>query len=271
MQALDHPAADLEPVRLAARELVLRFLALAASDPMSQRFEKLFDPSFQESAAAAARHLAEDPGASPAELAPGEAPASQLDLAPLIAALQSPLEELREDHQRVFGLMVSKHCPPYEVEYCPQTFSVYRSQRMADVAGFYRAFGVEPGRDMPERADHIACELEFLAWVVAKERHARAQQGERWEERVAVCRDAQREFTGEHFVWWVPAFAQALAKRAGELDPPAPLQHSLALALASLVPIERAVHGLEPPQELARPRPTDEPEGEGCDGCCGVS
>ncbi len=267
MQATDAPTADLELVRLAAREQVLRFLALAASDPASKRFEKLFDPGFQELAAAAARHIADDPAAHPGELAPGETSPGELDLDPLIAALGAPRERIRDDHMRVFGLVVSKHCPPYEVQYCPQTFSVYRVQRMADVAGYYRAFGVEPGRDAPERADHIACELEFLAWAVAKERHARLQSGEEWRERASVCRDAQRDFVAEHLAWWVPAFARALADRAQALDPPASFHGALARALASLVPAERAVLGVAPPDELAQPRPDAEQDVEGCAGC----
>ncbi|MCA8979429.1 MAG: molecular chaperone TorD family protein [Planctomycetes bacterium] len=271
MHAIDVPTAEPDMARLAARELVLRFLALAASDPASQRFDKLFDPGFQELAAAAAEHLANDPATRPAELAPGEAAPEALDLCPLIAALEAPRERLQDDHTRVFGLVVSKHCPPYEVQYCPQTFSIYRSQRMADVAGYYRAFGVEPGRDVPERADHVACELEFLAWAAAKERHARAQPGAEWAERAAVCRDAQRDFVGEHLAWWIPAFARALWDRAQALAPPAPLHAAFAQALASLVPVERAVLGVDPPDELAEPRPDAEPEGDGCAGCGAAS
>ena len=44
---------DADAARLAAREHVLRLLALAASDPASQRFEKILDAGFQELACAA--------------------------------------------------------------------------------------------------------------------------------------------------------------------------------------------------------------------------
>jgi len=256
-----------EEARLAAREYVLRFFALAASDPASARFERAQGPHIQELACAAARHLAADPATRPAELAPGELSPERLDLSPLASALRAPRARLVDDHSRVFGLVVSKECPPYEVQYCPQTFSVYRSQRLADVAGFYRAFGVEPGRDAPERADHLACELEFLAWLVAKERHARAQEGAQWAERAAICRDAQRDFLAEHLAWWVPAFARALGARAAALDPPATLQAALAPALAALVPAERGLLGVEPPTELARPRPEEEGVRAACAGC----
>ena len=160
---------DHEIARLSAREHVLRFLSLAASDPAARRFEDFLDPDFQDLACAAARHLAADQASQPAQLAPGEVSPENLDLAPLVEAANVPRPQLVEDYTQVFGLVVSKECPPYEVQYCPQTFSVFRSQHLADIAGFYHAFGVAPGRDAPERVDHLACELEFLAWLVAKD------------------------------------------------------------------------------------------------------
>jgi TorA maturation chaperone TorD len=266
MPTLD--ASSVDVTRLAAREVVLRFLSLAASDPASRRFDKLFDPELCELAAAAARHLALDSATRPAELAPGETAPEELDLRPLIAALAAPRDAILDAHTRVFGLVVSKHCPPYEVQYCPQTFSIHRSQRMADVAEYYRAFGLELGRDVPERADHVACELEFLAWAAAKERHARAQSGVEWDERAAVCRDAQRDFVAEHFAWWVPAFARALGDRARAVEPPAPVPAALADVLAALVPAERAVLGVAPPDDLTQPR---NPVSDGCTGCDAAS
>jgi TorA maturation chaperone TorD len=249
---------DVELVRLAAREHLLRFIALAASDPASRHFDHIFDPTLQDLACAAALHLATDLVTRPAKLAPGEEPPEGLDLVQLVEALDESRDRLVDDHTRVFGLVVSKECPPYEVQYCPQTFSVFRSQRMADIAGFYRAFGVEPGRDAPERVDHLACELEFLAWLVAKELHAREQQGDEWTERSETCRDAQRDFLAEHVAWWVPAFSRALGDRARSLDPLPRLQAALAPALAALIPAERAALGVKPPDELARPRPGEE-------------
>lgn len=265
------PTATLSPplARLAAREHVLRLLALATSDPASERFARVLDAGFVELACAAAHHLAGDPEGRPAQLAPGEAPPASLDLGAAAEALREPRQQLVRDHTRVFGLVVSKECPPYEVQYCPQTFSIYRSQRLADVAGFYRAFGVTLGRDLPERVDHVACELEFLAWLVAKERHARTQRGARWAERAEVCRDAQRDFVSDHFAWWVPAFARALDDRARSLDPPPALPIACASALAALVPLERALLGVAPPDELARPLPDREESQGDCAGCGG--
>jgi len=212
-------------------------------------------------------NLAADPDATPDELAPGELPPAGFDLTPLADALRGPRAQLDEDHTRVFGLVVSKECPPYEIQYCPQTFSVYRSQRLADIAGFYHAFGVTTGRDVPERPDHIGCELEFLAWLVAKEGYARSQEGDEWPDRIEVCRDAQRHFVSEHLAWWVPAFAHALAERARSLEPRSEFHEALATALATLVPIERAVLEIDSPDVLARPQLDRDDSEDGCGTC----
>ena len=190
-----------------ARQYVYRFLSLAFSDPMSRRWPVIYDPQFQSAVIAAGAVLRDDVVAR--EVAPGELPPDQFNIELAISLLRP---EQAAEYQQIFGLMVSKKCPPYETEYCPQTFSVYRSQQLADIAGFYRAFGLEPSLDMPERHDHIALELEFMSWLIAKEDYAFQSA-----EKVATCIDAQRSFLKEHLAWWAPAFAQALRPRADRI------------------------------------------------------
>ncbi|RKY20594.1 MAG: hypothetical protein DRQ55_07230 [Planctomycetota bacterium] len=256
-----------------ARLQVYQVLSLAASDPRSERWPRLREPAVCEAAVAAARFLADQGEAQPHELAPGETSPSGLDLAELMRFAEAPRDELGEEHQRVFGLVQSKECPPCESDYCPQTFSVYRSQRMADVAGFYRAFGLQPSRDMPEHVDHVALELEFMAWLLAKRRHALQAGGQKAAEQAGVCAAAERDFAEEHLAWWLPAFARALRTKADgqppDLSSTAPagsFYSALGACLAAFVPAERALLGIAPSDELARPAPTDEPEG-GCEGC----
>src|SRR5688500_14219869 len=102
-----------------AREHVYRFLALAASDPRSARWGRLYDAALQDGATAAAALLAADPRCRPAALAPGEAPPGDLDLAPLVDELRDRAADLHDEYERIFGLMLAKKCPPYETEYCP--------------------------------------------------------------------------------------------------------------------------------------------------------
>lgn len=270
----DIERAETERVSSVARRQLYHFLALACSDPRSRRWSKLQDPQLRELALAAAAHLAAHTAAQPESLAPGELSPAQLDLSPLLGFLDQPGLDHVAAHDRVYGLLSSSECTPHETSYCPQTFSVYRSSRLADIAGFYRAFGVSASRDQPERVDHIALELEFMAWLLAKEEHARASEDDTVLERAEICQDAQRRFLEEHLAWWVPAYAGALWKRTegtpgpvGAADPPRTFHGALALALAAFVPVERALAGVAPPQELVEPLPAQDTEAPDCDGC----
>ena len=183
-------------------------------------------------------------------------------------------EELAEAHDQIFGLVLSKECPPYESEYSSQSFSVSRSHRMADVAGFYRAFGVEVSDDRRERPDHIALELEFMSYLIAKETRALEAGGAEAAERAEICRDAQRKFFAEHLGWWLPAFAMALRRKAGDESesPGAPenFHSALGSVLAAFTAVERMALGVEPPKELAprEPLPSESAvSDESCSGC----
>jgi|Deesub1362A_J573_1020465.scaffolds.fasta_scaffold00784_13 DMSO reductase family type II enzyme chaperone len=119
------------------------------------------------------------------------------------------LETLQAEHRRTFGLTGSL-C--YETEYgAANAFA--QGQWMADLAGFYRAFGFQLGGQVRERPDHIAAELEFMHLLCLKACLA-AQQGPA--EHLEVCLQAQRRFLAEHLARWVPMFARVLAAQPGE-------------------------------------------------------
>jgi TorA maturation chaperone TorD len=248
------PAIDL------VRQTLYRFLALALTDPEAERWEALLDPRLLDAAIEAAELLREADGTSAMELAPGELPLARLNLNPIVAQLRHPYFDPELEYRRTFGLLVSKKAPPYETEYCRQTLVVYRQQVLADVAGFYRAFGLEPSRELPERHDHLALELEFMAWLIAKEQRARRagnlEQGE-------VCRDAQRSFLRDHLVWWVPAFATLLrlgcedrGGRAHDADPRT-FYGAVATSICAFLHGERVRFQLPAPTELVEPRAAD--------------
>jgi TorA maturation chaperone TorD len=258
-----------------ARLLLYRLLSLALSDPRSNRRARLLDRGFQDCVSAAAVFLAEEPAACGGSLAPGELPAESLSAVDqLIQFARRPLPEAVDDYDRTFGLVVSKKCPPYESEFCPETFSVYRAQHLADVAGFYSAFGLQPSRDLPERHDHLALELEFMAWLIAKERHATESGSEDAMNRAEICREAQRTFFKEHLAWWAPAFAFALARRVERMGKweemaGAPLRFygAVGRVLAAFVAAERAILDVPAPTRLVAPQPADDTEPNNCEGC----
>ncbi len=76
---------------------------------------------------------------------------------------------------------------------------------LADVAGFYKAFGVQVKH---ERPDHIVAELEFMALVNLAE--ADALERDAQEER-EVSSDAARSFLRDHLGGWVDAWAARLS------------------------------------------------------------
>ncbi len=136
---------------------------------------------------------------------------------------------------------------------------------MADIAGFYRAFGIEPSRSSPERPDHLGLVLEFLAFLLLKKRLALAALDHDPEagEQASVCEETERAFFCDHLAWWVPAFAAGLRRKAlgGYLQ-------ALAGVLAVWMPAECRRLEIQAVLRPARPELIEEPEEQsGCTAC----
>lgn len=118
------------------------------------------------------------------------------------------LNELQETFVELFGHTVCGNCPPYEFEYGWSEI-IQRASELADVAGFYSAFGLELGAQSAERPDHVSAECEFMCVLCAKEAHAAAEEHERDRD---TARQAQRSFLRDHLARWLPAFAQRVER-----------------------------------------------------------
>ena len=97
--------------------------------------------------------------------------------------------------------------------------------QLADISGFYRAFGF---RAAGERPDHIVPQLEFVALLYAKEAYAfmcRDHAG------AAVCSESREKFVREHMSGWLPSFVAETAAAGGD-----PL-HSLAELATSVTKV----------------------------------
>ncbi len=251
-----------------ARLAIYQFLSLATMNPQAERWPRILESDLQELTSAAVKVIQDDAQACPDLLAPGELSLTSLDLTPIITFLRQPHDELVAEFDQVFGLLISRECPPYETEYCPQTFSVYRSQQLADIAGFYRAFWLQPSGLCPQRQDHISLELEFMAWLNAKTLYA----FEQWDDdNENLCRDAQARFFSEHLAWWTTAFALAVRKKADGIrderdlnSPPGSFQGALGAFLAAYVAAERGILGISPPTALTS---VTEDDKDGCETC----
>lgn len=125
-----------------ARRACYRYAALALADPRSGSWHELADARSQQLVAAAAALMREEPSATAEPLALGELPLASLRPERMCECLPHTPEKLNAAYERVFGLLVSGNCPPYETEYIDGKLTFQRSQELANIAGFYRAFGL---------------------------------------------------------------------------------------------------------------------------------
>lgn len=114
-------------------------------------------------------------------------------------------------YRRLFGHTARGSVPPYGTEYGAATL-FQQPQRLADLGGFFAAFGlrVDPARH--ERVDHVRCQLEFLAFLARKEAHARDAGGDRM---LAEVERGQRLFLRDHLGKFAPAFGERLRRAEG--------------------------------------------------------
>jgi TorA maturation chaperone TorD len=180
-----------------ARECAYRFFALALLEPREPDWGALTNDENQRLARTGLEMLAAETAAP-----------DGVSFDALFAALAGPLADAAADHQRVFGLTPARECPPFETEYHGNAEPFFCSQQMADIAGFYRAFGLT----LPPsaRPDSLPLELEFMAFLLLKQRMTPDAT-----EAVEVCAAAEADFFRDHLAWWAPAFAAGLVKRAG--------------------------------------------------------
>jgi len=121
------------------------------------------------------------------------------------------LADLEKEYQRAFSHTTTEIAPPYETQY--GTAHIFQQmQAMGDIGGFYKAFGLERSDDAKERLDHIAIELEFMYFLTYKEAYALANHGR---EKGEMCREAQKQFLGEHLGRWAPLFTKLLKEKVG--------------------------------------------------------
>jgi TorA maturation chaperone TorD len=249
-----------EPVISLARQALYRFASLSLLDPKCGSWEQLCLLKDDRLLFEAAAFIRELPGAAPCNLSRGDRRLADLDPGPVLARLPQSREELNRHFEDTFGLLVSNACPPHETEYINGKLSFQRSNALADVSGFYAAFGVTTSRQYPERPDHIVQELEFMAVLIGLTRHAEQAEFSLLAQRVSVCRRAQERFLREHLGWWAPAFALLLSREAA-----GGYYAATADFLAALMTAERTLFDLPPVTPAAAPTNIEPPDA--CNGC----
>lgn len=126
-------------------------------------------------------------------------------LGPLVRRLDDGLEALQGDFLGLFDAGPDR-VPLYETEY-GRMRGMSKGRDLADVAGFYLAFGLAP--DESELPDHVAMELEFVALL----HHKRALLAHD-PEGLSIVEDALRKFLEAHLGSFAPTLADVPAVRA---------------------------------------------------------
>jgi len=119
-------------------------------------------------------------------------------------------DDLQRAYRHIFGHTMAVECAAYETLY--SSGDVFQQvQALADIAGWYRAFGLVVSPAAKERVDHISVELEFMYVLAYKEAYA-LERGET--DRAQLCVEAGATFLQERLGRWGPLFAWLLGKRA---------------------------------------------------------
>ena len=146
-------------------------------------------------------------------------------------------EELLESYQQIFSHTISQSCPPCEMEY-ERTHVFQLTQQLADLSGFYRAFGAQLVERSGERVDHVAVQMEFMSWLTLKE--AYFSQVENDEARKIIV-DAQRKFFKDHLGRWAQLFLQKVLRQH-----PANFYRLIADSAVSFLEFEKNLLGVNP-------------------------
>jgi putative dimethyl sulfoxide reductase chaperone len=166
------------------------------------------------------------------------------------------LTDLQAEHRRVFSNVITLDCPPYETLF-GNDHVFAQSQVMGDIAGFYRAFGVELSKDIHERLDHLSVEFEFMHFLAYKESYSRCHDGA---DKTQIVLDAQKKFVKNHIGRWVPLFCRMLVKKADS-----GLYKHIADLMAEWMDFEAAFLGVVPQSYSEtdyRPATFNSPEGQ---------
>ena len=183
--------------------------------------------------------------------------ASQVE--PLSEPVAPSLAELQEEYGRLFS--ANSPCSPYETEYT-SCHIFAKTQTLADISGFYRAFGLDTSSEQKERVDFIGTQLEFMGLLCFKMGHASDNQNE---DNFAVCLDAQKKFLGDHLGRWGELFCQRLTTQTENV-----YYKRLSSLLLSFLDCEKQYLDVTPeeinPLQSSKPSRSFQPESD-CSAC----
>ena len=146
-------------------------------------------------------------------------PAETLSAAVLrLHACRTECRDLIVDYDRLFGHTARGLVCPYGTEYGHAAL-FQQPQTLADIAGFYRAFGLRPSPRTEPRVDHIGVECAFMEFLSLKEAYSvealeqpDLRDRQACLETLEATTDAGRRFLREHLARFGRAFANTLVR-----------------------------------------------------------
>ncbi len=130
----------------------------------------------------------------------------------LMATFQAIQQHLRtihldtwsEEYNRLFEC--SAPCPINETGWVRRD----KGSILADIAGFYRAFGLELATAASEKVDYLVGELEFVAMLLVM--LAKATEQDNAAEVTQITHNALSSFSSDHLGEWLPSFCERLSQ-----------------------------------------------------------
>lgn len=123
-------------------------------------------------------------------------------LGPVLKEARGRLLDLQGEHNALFATSVK--APVWETAY-ELDKTARRAVELADIEGFYRAFGLN--LTAPTEPDSLVAELELLAVLLQKQLYALHEGSQ---EGVEICQDAHWKFLSDHLGRWYEVFVRRL-------------------------------------------------------------
>lgn len=128
----------------------------------------------------------------------------------LASAVMPDADRAASTFVRLFGHTARGLVSACETEYGPDN-AFNQPQQLADIAGYYLAFGLSPVTAGESRVDHIACELEFMDFLNRKQAMLLGGFRDRADaETLEATEHAERTFMRDHLGRFGLAFATRL-------------------------------------------------------------
>lgn len=237
------PLTSSQAIELAvARSFIHRYLAKGYESPSAESWAWLCAPDILQSLRASWQLLAPDQPLG-------------LEWAPV------DFDRFHNAYLAAFGHAARGSCPLNEIEYGDiKADPLFQPHRLADLAAFYRAFGLEVAEDAGERQDHLCLELEFMCVLAAKEAYTLQHRLD--PASLETCRAAEKGFLREHLGRWAPAFTRRLASTAQS-----PALLALAEFTRRFIESECARFGVTAGSQELGLRPVDDSADRMCDSC----